>query len=373
MEASEGPRGARNRPTRSVALGVTAGLAVVVAALFVSPAGVVGYGPSTTQTAQTSSQCPTLNLPTPICHVYILMDENQGRGYVLGHAPYQEYLANTYAFANQYYSLMHYSFPNYLADTSGRATNQVHIIPTRPPYTGTVVDLLNAHAPSLSWMAYMQSMPGPCDNVSTHEYKTAHNAFVWYSSIHDNKTLCRAHDVGFNLFNSLVKAKNWSALPTYAWFSPNSTDDCWLSGEKSCDPWLKSWLAPLINDTFFQSTAFFITYDESAVNDTRGINGTVGGGLIYTALVSPYACMGTKVNTPYNDYNMLTTTEWLLGLGQLNSNDNWTQHPPMKNLFCFPPGSGGSGPVLTHPNVAALANLAALERRRPESAADVAL
>jgi hypothetical protein len=287
--------------------------------------------------AQTTSDCPTLNLSTPICHVYILMDENQGRGWIIHHAPYQEYLATTYAVADQYYSLMHYSLPNYLADTSGKATNYKHIIPTTPPHTGTIVDLLNAHSPALSWMAYMQSMPGPCDNISTHQYKTAHNPFIWYSSIYDNKTLCRAHDVGFSSFNSLVKAQNWSALPNYAWFSPNSTDDCWLSGVKSCDPWLQSWLSPLINDTFFQSTAFFITYDEGPVNDTRGINGTVGGGRIFTALVSPYACAGYGSQVQYNDFNLLTTTEWLLGLGQLGSNDSWTQHPPMKDLFCFPP------------------------------------
>ncbi|MFI5414165.1 MAG: hypothetical protein ACHQ16_00610, partial [Candidatus Lutacidiplasmatales archaeon] len=51
---------------------------------------------------------------------------------------------------------------------------------------------------------------------------------------------------------------------------------------------------------------------------------------------SPYAVPGFNSSTQYDDYNLLTSTEWLLGLGHTGHNDNWSANSPMQDLFSFP-------------------------------------
>jgi hypothetical protein len=98
----------------------------------------------------------------------------------------------------------------------------------------------------------------------------------------------------------------------------------------------------MLNQSFFNDSVFFITYDEGAFNSTLGANGTAGGGHVYTVAVSPYACTGFQSHYNYSHFNLLTTTEWLLGLNRTGTNDSWSLHRPMTDLFCFPPGSVGA-------------------------------
>ncbi len=144
-------------------------------------------------------------------------------------------------------------------------------------------------------------------------------------------------------------------IPNYAFFSPAPVDDCWKYGLTSCDKWLHGWLTPLINKSaVFSHSVFFITYDEGWVNDTQSSNGTAkGGGHVALLAVSPYACKGNTSQVPYNHYDLLTTTEWLLGLGNLPNpaQNNWTADPPMKDLFCFPPSNGSGAPAGGSPSI----------------------
>jgi acid phosphatase len=261
-----------------------------------------------------------LELPTPICHVFVVFLENEIVGKVLSEPFQGKFLAQKYSFASQYYSVIHYSFPNYLAATAGFATNYITVM-NRP----SVVNLIQNHSPALSWDAFMQSMPRHCDPNGTQAYRIAHNPFVDYATVWDNQSYCRAHDVAFGIWDSEVSSGH---VPNYAFLSPNTTNDCWRYGEISCDAWLHSWLSPLINNTpVFSHSVFFITYDESRTWDTNSSNGSAnGGGHVYTVAVSPYACAGGNITTHYNHYDLLTTTEWLLGLGRLGPGamDNWT-------------------------------------------------
>jgi acid phosphatase len=291
--------------------------------------------PSPASTARAAgsatSACPALNLTTPICHVFLLYMENLNEEWVMGHGPYERYLAQKYSFAAKFYSIMHFSFPAYTAATSGVANNWQHVMKLK-----NVVDLLNAHSPALSWNAFMQGMPYPCDQNHSPQYRAAHNPFVYYSDIWSNQSYCKAQDLGFPAWHTDV-VKN--TTPNYGFFSPNITNECWSSNISVCDSWLHLWLTPLLNASFFQSSVFFITYDEGTTNSTLGANNTTGGGHVYTVAVSPYSCPGYQSQYNYTHYNLMTTTEWLLGLGSTgNHNDNWTLHPPMKDLFCFPTG-----------------------------------
>jgi acid phosphatase len=276
------------------------------------------------------SACPSLNLSTPICHVFIVFLENLNEPWVMAHGPFERYLAQKYAFAADFYSIEHYSFPAYTATTSGVANNYQHVLKLQ-----NVVDSLNGHSPALSWGAFMQGMPYACDPTHSAQYRSAHNPFVYYADIWGNQTYCKSHDVGFSAWNQAV-ANNQT--PNYGFFSPNITNECWASNITVCDTFLRQWMSPMLNDSFFQSSVFFLTYDEGSGNSTLGANGSVGGGHVYTAAISPYSCAGYSSTYNYTHYNLLTTTEWLLGLnGTGNANDSWSLHPPMKDLFCFPP------------------------------------
>ncbi|MCI4321954.1 MAG: alkaline phosphatase family protein, partial [Thermoplasmata archaeon] len=218
----------------------------------------------------------------------------------------------------------------YTAATSGVANNYQHVMKLH-----NVVDLLNAHSPALSWNAFMQGMPYACDQNHSAMYRAAHNPFVYYADIWGNQSYCQSHDLGFQAWSHDVAINQ---TPTYGFFSPNITNECWASNITVCDTFLRHWMSPLLNDSFFQSSVFFLTYDEGSSNSTLGA-GTKGGGHVYTAAISPYACAGYTSTYNYTHYNLLTTTEWLLGLNSTgNANDSWALHPPMKDLFCFPPG-----------------------------------
>ncbi|MCI4368504.1 MAG: alkaline phosphatase family protein, partial [Thermoplasmata archaeon] len=183
-------------------------------------------------------------------------------------------------------------------------------------------------------------------------------------------TRCDAHDLNFTSWNSSVSS---GVLPNYAFIGPNATHSCWKKGfgVSICDAWLKSWLSPLVNDSFFNSSVFFITYDEGQFGSTLGANGSLGGGHVYFTAVSPYACPGYVSYYNYTAFNLLTTTEWLLGLGQLGQNDSWVTHPPMTGLFCFPSNwtvGGGGGLVHgLHRTAGPDAPLSPIATRRPEA------
>jgi len=319
------------RPGIAVALAAAA----LVAVLLLASNGPVGLPltPSHLSTDAKTGCKAALALPTPICHVMVVYLENQEFSAVMNTSFEGQYLAPHYALAGQYYSVEHYSFPNYLAATAGYVTNYQHLMNRT-----NIVNLIQNRTPAISWDAYMGGMPHACylDQNFTADYRAAHNPFVYYEDIWNNQTYCRNHDLPWN---GWLKAVSAGKLPNYAFISPNTTNDCWKFGLASCDAWLQTWLTPLVNASFFKNTAMFITYDEGAPNDTLGVNNGTGGGHIYTVLVSPYACPGYVSQHQYNAYNLLTTTEWLLHIGTLGIADNWTTAPPMADMFCFKNGT----------------------------------
>jgi hypothetical protein len=330
-------------PTRRRSRGLVAlGGSIVIVLLMVFSALWVPFASAQPVTSvKFHSACAPQKFPTPICHVFIIFLENQDSYAVFQKAPFQAYLAHKYAYAGNFYSIEHYSFPAYVAATSGFLTNFIH-----PMNQTNVVDLMHSRTPSPTWGAYLEGMTTPCNQTHTSDYRVAHNPFVWYADVYNNRSSCKAHDMNFTGWSN---ALNKSVIPNYGFFGPNSTHSCWR-GVVKCDHWLGPWLSPLINDSFFNSSVFFIVYDEGFLNDTQSANGSVGGGHVYLSAVSPFACPGFVSHNNYTHYNLLTTTEWLLGLGRTGNNDNWTQHPPMQDLFCFPPGVMPANAVVGSPS-----------------------
>ncbi len=294
---------------------------------------------------------PTITLPTQIQHVVVVFLENAELSSlppnfpgVLQSGPFERYLIQQYAFASQYYGVdpLHDSQKEYLYATSGGDSHNITSLPK----------LLDAAGEN--WSGYMESMPFPCDTVSPAPYDlydVTHNPFVYYNNVTKNPTYCANHVQNFTAWDAAV---NKGVIPYYSFLSPNLYNDghplCGNATNSSCFPsvpradrWLQGWLSPLVNSTLFASTAFLITYDDGLT--TEGPSGTKGGGHVYTVVVSPYAHRFYSSTVPYNHFNLLTTTEFLLGLGHTGSHDSWSVYPPMFDLFVFDPTYALTGTV----------------------------
>jgi phosphatidylinositol-3-phosphatase len=310
--------------------------AAVVALLFfqsVNPAVAISRQPEGRNAASSNP------FPTPIRHVFTIVLENAEASYVLRNIPYLRYLAETYSYASSYYAVCHPSAPNYLALTSGDTFTQCGSNSYKTYVTSDIGNL--AQAAGRTWDLFHQSMPHPCDNYDRYISQGGPNAFLYYANIVNFPVRCIAHDLPFTSFNADVAA---GTVPNYALLIPNSTNQGHEpSTTLSASKWLKGFLSPLLNDSFFQSSVFFITFDEGYYDKSGYTSGgtTVAGGHIYTVAVSPYTRgVDTYPHHSYaplsSHYNLLTTTEWLLGIkGRTGHHDSWTYFPPMKGLFHF--------------------------------------
>jgi phosphatidylinositol-3-phosphatase len=269
--------------------------------------------------------------PTSIRHVITVVLESENGASVLQNAPFERYLAEKYAYASDYYAICHPAAPNYLAMTSG-ASWQCGSDRYTTYSTTNVADLVQGAG--LTWGAYMQSMSAPCTTRNSGEYAVRHDPFVYYSDIVDNLSRCDSHVLNLTSWSSAVASGN---IPNYAFIVPNVLDDGQDTNATYADTWLQGWLSPLLNDSFASSSVFFIVYDESG-DSHAGYDGLRGGEVYFTAVGPEVAAHSIdSINT--SQYNLLTTTEWLLGLGSLGRNDNGTTFPPMRSLFPTPPES----------------------------------
>jgi phosphatidylinositol-3-phosphatase len=267
---------------------------------------------------------------SPIQHVIVVYLENEESTSALSQ-PFEAHLAYTYAYAKNYYAITHPSAPNYLAGTSASVFNQTGSDNYNIWHSVNLGNLVQWAGET--WTAYDENMPAPCDINTTGSYAVKHNPFPYYYDIVKNHaTECNLYDLPQSAWNTSVAT---DTVPNYVFYTPNLYDDGHNSNVQTADAWLQGWLTPLLNDSFFQSSVFLITYDEGAT--LNGYNGTAGGN-VYMVAVSPYAHLGYTATKDYSHYDLVTTVEWLLGLtpGGCGHNDNWTAWPPMRDLFQFP-------------------------------------
>jgi hypothetical protein len=258
----------------------------------------------------------------------VLLEENQNYSRVLTQGPFESYLARTYGTAVNFYSILHGSNAAYMAATSGTATN---LYPQDVRNLGDLAD-----ASGVSWAAFEQGMPTPCNTSVnwTDLYDPNHNPFIMFNDTVQDAPRCAAHDLTWSSWTSDVSA---GTIPAYSFITPNIINDERNTSIPVGDAWLQSWLSPLVNDSaIFSHTAFLISYDEDggSPSNTPVVNGSAGGH-IYTVVVSPYS-NALSSDHFYTTFSLLTTAEWLLGIpGGTLGNDSWSLHPPMMDLFCF--------------------------------------
>jgi hypothetical protein len=252
--------------------------------------------------AATSKRIPTskpcgIGGPVQYSHVVWIMLENVGYSVVgSSSAPYFNQIASRCGLATNYYAVSHPSLPNYVALTSGstQGISDDGEPSTHPLSAPSIFSQLGTN-----WRALVESMPTPCDEVTSGEYAARHNPAVYYTTLASS---CGQNDVPLSLPLDLSAG--------FTMIVPNICDDMHSCPVSTGDAWLRQYVPLILESPQYQSRSLvlFITFDE---NDSMASN------QVPTLVISPSTPRGQKVNTRFTHYSLLRTTEMLLHLGQL--------------------------------------------------------
>jgi|GEM_PF-1244393 phosphatidylinositol-3-phosphatase len=272
------------------------------------------------------------NATDRIQHVIIIVMENKGYTQVIGSgsAPYQNQLAKNYASASKYYGVYPDSLPNYISIISGYPYLTVDKDPSTmsPLKEQTIVNLLQSK--NLTWKGYFEDMPQFCHLKDTggSGYIAHHNPFVYFDIRNSNS--CK-NTVGLDQF---YKDLSNQTVPNYSFIVPNNIHNTHDSTVTQGDDWLSKFVPKIINSPTFNNTALFIVYDEGKKHDASGFGSgkyAVTGGRLPLLLVSPFVNKGFVSPLEYTHYNLLTTVEKMLNIGNLGKGD--ASAKPMTDLF----------------------------------------
>jgi phosphatidylinositol-3-phosphatase len=243
--------------------------------------------------------CGVTRLASAYQHVVWILLENVGYS-VVGSpsAPYLNSLADRCGLATNYLAIWHPSLPNYIALTSG----STHGI--------TDDDEPGAHllgGPSIfseldgDWRGLVQSMPGPCDRVTSGTYAARHNPAVYYVNL---RSTCARDDVPLTFPLDLSAG--------FTFITPNICDDMHSCPVATGDRWLSQVVPEIIASPQYQSRSLvlFITFDE---NDNGPTN------QVPTFVVAPSVPRHSRIGAAFTHYSLLRTTETLLGLPLLGA------------------------------------------------------
>jgi len=226
------------------------------------------------------------------------------------------YLATQGITLTNYYGVTHPSEPNYCAvvsgDNFGMDNDDFNAIPSN---ISTVVDLLDTKG--ITWAEYEQDMPYAgfqgfnFSNQKTYanDYVRKHDPLILFDSVTSNATRLSLIK-NFTSFYSDLAAET---LPQWIYITPNMTNDGHDTTVTFAGNWTRSFLEPLLNNSYFMNnTLIVVTFDEDETY-------TIGNRVLTLLLggVIPASLKGTSDNTFYNHYSMLSTVEVNWGLPSL--------------------------------------------------------
>ena len=182
-------------------------------------------------------------------------------------------------------------------------------------------------------------------------YAVRHDPFAYYSNLGQATagSICTQHVLGWS---SWYAAEASTDPAQYIFITPDTChdghNDCSsYDGRDSADEgdyWLSTFIPQIQNQSWYSSTVIFVAYDEGESTSTTGYNGTAGG-QTYFAAISPYTQGVGNYAPDATHYDVLCTTEWLLGVGTTGNNECTPQFPAMKSLFNFSSAPPTSYPV----------------------------
>jgi hypothetical protein len=350
-------------------------LTAVCLVLSAGPAHAAGTSVTSAGADSAASAAAAGSLPA-VRHVFVINIENKGYTETWGAASKAPYLATTLrakgVLLSSYYGTAHNSQPNYVAQISGQGPDSQMqadckvfsnfaktgtadpgqlrgngcVFPRGTPSIAGQLDALG-----LSWKGYMDDMGTSCRHPVVgrtdpafkakvgDQYATRHNPFVYFHSVIDHPTYCKAHVVGLRQLTSDLAGT--STTPNLSYITPDLCNDghdapC-VDGRKgglvAVDAWMRTYVPKILASPAFQANGLLvITADESdgASSDSRaccnegastnsalpGIKGK-GGGRIGALVISPFTRAGTSSTTPYNHYSLLGSVEDLFGLAHI--------------------------------------------------------
>jgi acid phosphatase len=236
----------------------------------------------------------------------------------------QKYLASQGITLTNYFAITHPSEPNYCAaaagDNFGMDNDDFIAIPSN---ISTVVDLLDTKG--IAWAEYQEDIPYPgfegfnFSNQVTfnNDYVRKHDPLILFESVTQNTTRLGLIK-NFTTFNDDLQKQQ---LPQWAFFTPNMTDDGHDTNITFASKWERSWLAPLLNNSYFmENTLILLTFDETELKTThnKAFSILLGGAV-------PDSLKGTTDDTFYNHYSAISSVSvnWgLPSLGRWDCNAN---------------------------------------------------
>jgi len=237
--------------------------------------------------------------------------ENESYVSIIGSpdASFATALARRCGLATNYHAITHPSLPNYLAATGGTTSGVVDdgepaVHPIGGPSIFSEID-----GAGLTWRSYAESMPSPCDMVTSGLYAARHNPAVYYTGL---RRTCRLDDVPMGSLKSgrLHQALQTNTFPNFAFATPNICDDAHSCPVAHGDAWLLAFLSVVFSSPTYRlgHLVVFITWDEGNV-DNR----------VATIVAAPSVPKGTASATYFGHYSLLRTAEDLLGLRPLHN------------------------------------------------------
>lgn len=309
-----------------------AAAALAAAALIAVP---IATGPSPLGAAPASVCGQTPTARPAIRHVIIVMLENRSYDQVVGsrNAPFETRLARECGNATEAFAVTHGSGSNYLAVAAGQyPQSSVHgcVYVACASNEDSIFQQLDSAG--LTWKAYEESMPSPCDKSSAWPYKIGHDPAIFYTGISAAECRDRVVPVADAAARSgaFYDDLHDAALPSVAWVTPSRIND----GEKPCtrscslvsaDAWLQHFLALVTAAPAYRdgSILVLVTYDEgrgwdssfgeNCADEPLDLAGLQPSCHVPLFVVSQYARPGSN-GTFFTLYSITRTVEDIFGL-----------------------------------------------------------
>lgn len=242
-------------------------------------------------------------------HVVLVIEENHTFAQVLSQMPWLTSMGTQFAFAADYHADEPGSLLDYLWLSSGSGEKQFGCTGnncTKPITDNNIFRELTSAG--ITWKVYADSLPAVgYMGGNTGAYLDRHNPAKWYSDVINNPTL-QQNMVPFTQFAKDMAANQ---LPAYSIIVPDVTHDAHDGTLAQADTWLKTNVAPLLNQPSFQaggSGLLIVTFDEC--------DGAIGAcpEQVYTAMIGPRVKPHFQSAILYKHENALRTILDSLGV-----------------------------------------------------------
>ena len=314
---------------KAVSTRATPLVVAALAACIVAACGSAASSVSEPATQAPPSVTPTSSVTTPVQrsvpHVMVIVEENRGYAATLGSCsadPYLCSLASSYASLISWYGIAHPSAPNYLALESGSVQGVSSDCTPDGGGCGPFQSLdLGAQLSSagIPWLAYMESMPSPCDRVGgAGDYAEKHNPFMYFSA--ERGSGCSAHVLPYPGAGPMSATLDSSAPADFVWITPNLANDMHDGSVAEGDAWLHVNLPLVLASAWFANHGtVIITMDENDASPSGSCCGNAAGGRVPMVVVSANARGRGAIAVPGDHYTTLRTIEAAFGLRLLGN------------------------------------------------------